>query len=105
MSSAGTRPRLCAFPSVTYFCQDYLTESCISKHSVGLKVQVLDWFPSSPHHCFLSRTLQRQLEHGILVDLHAVDCFNIQAEIRFVTILMQKVDLLVRNTLGKTLPD
>lgn len=104
MSHAGTRPRFSAFTTVTHFCQDYPTESCISKHGVGVKTQILDWFPSSPHHCFLSRTLQRQLEHGILVDPHAVDCFNIQAEIRFVTISMQKVNLLVRNSLGKLFP-
>lgn len=104
-SPAGRRPRFSAFTPVTHFCQDHSTESCISKHGFGVKIQILDWFPSSPHHCFLSRTLRRQLEHGILVDWHAVDCFNIQAEIRFVIILMQKVNLLVCNSLGKLLPD
>lgn len=70
-----------------------------------MKIQIQDWFPSSPRHCFLSRTLQRQPVCGILVDLHAVDCFNIQAVIWFVTILTQKVNLLVCNNLGKLLPD
>lgn len=86
-------------------CQDCSTESCISKHSTGVRVQILDRFPSSPCHCFLNRTLRRQLEHGILVDPHAVDCFNIQSEIRFVTVLMQKVNFLVCNSLVKLLPD
>lgn len=81
MFPAGTRQRFSTSTSVTHLCQNYSTESCISKHSIGVKIQILDGFPSSPGHCFLSRTLRRQLEHGSLVDLHAVDYINTQAKI------------------------
>lgn len=103
MFPAGTRRRFSTSTSVTLLCQIYSTESCISKHSVGVKIQILDWFPSSPCHCFLSKTLRRQLEHGSLADLRAVDYFNIQAKIWFVT--MQKVYLLVCIGSGKLLLD
>lgn len=41
----------------------------------------------------------KKLEHSFPVDLHTVDCFNIQAEIWFVTVLMQKANLPC-NSLG-----
>lgn len=44
---ADTRSRFRVLTSVTHFCQDYSTESCISIHSTGGKIQILDRFPSS----------------------------------------------------------
>lgn len=103
MSPADTRSRFRVFTSVAHFCQDYSTESCISIHSTGVKIQILDWLPSSPR-CFPSGTLQRQTEQGILIDPYEANCFNIQAEIWFVIMLMQKVSLRVCNSLGKSAP-